>query len=179
MTNDKEENDTKIEDINQIMESKTIKPSFSIIHAIMTLILFKNQEQGMGRYRLCKELGGLEEGKTKTLLTRLKQYNYIITDNRINGHIISPKGRMYVEKIFEKITIPTEPKFSFKNLIVGDFCYYCVIRNSGHLIKSGIEQRDQVMKMGGIGSTILLFKNSKFSFPQQSDEIKKNLIKRN
>lgn len=48
---------------------------------------------------------------------------------------------------------------------LGKFNYAILLKHLSFAIKSGIEQRDAAIKMGGMGATTLLFSKGKFMMP--------------
>ena len=155
-------------DLPKMLESRTIQPSFKEIHVILALIIIKGQEKGIGRYRLKNELN-LPEGAVKSLLTKMKKNELIETDSRISGHKITQKGDSILEELFSKISPPEIPTFDYRPLVIGEFAYYALARNFGDHVKSGIEQRDDAIKIGGTGATCLIYKNKTLNFPKQSN----------
>ena len=58
-------------------------------------------------------------------------------------------------------SIPAETSISRSSVALGRFNYAVLIKQYGFAVKSGIEQRDAAIKMGGSGATTLLFKDNK------------------
>jgi hypothetical protein len=158
---------TMLKDLPNLLKSQTIQPSFKEIHVILALIIINDQEKGIGRYRLKNELN-LPEGAVKSLLTKMKKNELIETDSRISGHKISQRGQSILTELFTKITPPEIPTFDYKSLVIGQYAYYSLARNIGDHVKSGIEQRDDAIKIGGTGATCLIFKDKILSFPKSS-----------
>jgi predicted transcriptional regulator len=164
----------KISELQKIFESATIKPSFKEMHVFLLLIILNEEQhkEGIGRYRLEKELN-LSEGKIKTLLDRMKQkdINLIESNNRISGHRITEKGKYLLNELFQYITPPMPPRFDYKKIALGDFAYYCIVRQGLKNINTGMEQRDEVIKIGGTGATCLIYDNQKFKFPDLKEDM--------
>ena len=51
------------------------------------------------------------------------------------------------------------------SVALGKFNYAILLKHLSFAIKSGIEQRDAAVKMGGMGATTLLFSKGKFMMP--------------
>lgn len=163
-----------LKDLPKIFESATIQPSFKIVHVLLALIIFE-EETKIGRYRLKKELN-LPEGKVKSLLNRMKKPSsegglfLIKMDSRISGHEITQNGKEMLQELYEKITPPKEPEFNYQPLAIADYCYYSLVRNASNILGSGIDQRDEAIKIGGSGATCLVYQNNKFHFPEKNAE---------
>ncbi|MHA1729104.1 MAG: DUF4443 domain-containing protein [Promethearchaeota archaeon] len=156
----------KLKDLPRIYESMTIQPSFKLSHVLLSLIIFNQEKEGIGRYRLTKEIG-LSEGKVKSLLDRMKKMKLIVKFSRIAGHVITGNGKQLLQELYEKITPPKEPKFNVSELVAseGNYQFFCIVKEGSDYLGSGIEQRDEVIKMGGTGATCLIFKDNRFHFP--------------
>lgn len=107
-----------------------------------------------------KELG-LGEGSIKTLIKHLKMEKLIITTNK--GTTMSDRGR----KIFEQMSryICSEAQLPRSTISVSEFNHAILLRNVQFMIKQGVEQRDEAIKMGAKGATTLVFKDGKFLIP--------------
>ena len=162
---------TRLKELPNIFKSETIKPSFKEVHVLLALMVFGEQIKGIGRYKLKKELV-LTEGKVKSLLSRMKKMDLIKSDSRISGHVITDNGREMLEELLQKLSIPKVPTFDFKRISVGNYAYYTVVFNAIGKIKTGMEQRDEVIKIGGTGATCLIYTKHGFEFPksQSSDD---------
>jgi hypothetical protein len=63
-------------------------------------------------------------------------------------------------------SIPAEINIPKCSIALGTFNYAVLLKNFSLVIKSGIEQRDAAIKVGGFGTaTALLFKDNKFVMP--------------
>ena len=66
------------EELDPLWHSPTIKPSFELVHVILALFIFEENEEGIGRYRLQKELS-IGSGTAKSLIIKLKKdLNFIM-----------------------------------------------------------------------------------------------------
>ncbi len=158
----------------EILKSSTIKPSFKEVHVLLALLIFKHlkeENKGIGRYKLMKKLA-LSEGKVRSLLERMKKLNLIKAESNLSAHRITDLGEKVLNELFEKISQPREFKFDLKSLIAGECGYYCIVRNGRKNLGSGIEQRDEVIKIGGTGATCLVFDSDlNFKFPNENDSV--------
>lgn len=169
------------EELDPLFESKTIKPSFDYVHVILAILLFGDNPEGLGRYRLKEELiiGG---GTAKSLVKKLKEeggFIEVLVKNSNNkqqikskGHVLTEKGLQILMKIKNKIPLLDEGDVSIlKNFII-DFeiskSYYCLVRGAADRLKSGIEQRDSAIRLGGLGATCLIYNGNELLFPSYS-----------
>ena len=153
-----------LQKLSQISTSKTIQPSFQLAHVLLSLIIFEQESEGIGRYRLEKELS-LSEGKVRSLLKYLKAIDLVEVKKKI--HLISDKGIKSLQEIYKIFTGPKEPKpkDSFSNIVIGDSVRYSIVFNALDKLNIGMEQRDEAIKIGGSGATCLIMKNGTFHFP--------------
>ncbi|MFX1568383.1 MAG: DUF4443 domain-containing protein [Promethearchaeota archaeon] len=163
------------EEIEPVFYSTTIKPSFERVHVILALFIFGANKEGIGRYRLQKELI-IGSGTARSLIKKLKkEINFITILSDEKGHILEKKGMEYLDKIKEKIPF-IEPGDSMiiKDIVVRpeeNYSYFCLVKNAVNSISNGIEQRDAAIKIGGIGATCLLYNGKYLIFPSQSQDL--------
>lgn len=142
--------------------------SFDIAHIFKALQLIETRGH-ISRDLLCEELN-LGEGSIKTLVKHLKMENMIETSNA--GTKMSDKGKKFFEELLS--SIPTECRIPECSIALGKFNYAILLKRLSFAIKSGVEQRDAAIKMGGMGATTLLFRKGKFMMPTTNyDSLKK------
>lgn len=142
--------------------------SFDIAHTFKALQLIETRGH-MSRDLLCEELN-LGEGSIKTLVKHLKMENMIETSNA--GTKMSDKGKKFFEELLS--SIPAECKIPKCSIALGKFNYAILLKQLSFAIKSGIEQRDAAIRMGGMGATTLLIRKGKFMMPTTNyDSLKK------
>ena len=158
------------EELDALFESKTIKPSFDYVHVILAILIFGNNPNGLGRYRLRKELL-IGEGTAKSLIKKLKENGDFIevlvkqsNNNRQNiltGHILTENGLQILMKIKKYIPLLDEGDiFILKDFILDSKvskAFYCLVKNAANYLKSGVEQRDAAIKVDGLGTTCLIY----------------------
>lgn len=163
------------EELDILFESPTIKPSFEIVHVILALFIFEENKEGIGRYRLQKELL-IGSGTARSLIKKLNEtINFIrvLTDeNKRKGHILTKNGFDFLKKLKQKIPLIEggEPSI-LKDIIIkpeGNNIFFCLVRDAIEKISNGIEQRDAAIKIGGVGATCLLFDGTNLIFPSLS-----------
>ncbi|UCD01441.1 MAG: hypothetical protein JSV23_11290 [Promethearchaeota archaeon] len=159
-------------ELEDLFQSSTIKPTFNLVHIILALFIFGEKEEGIGRYRLQKELE-IGSGTAKSLITKLKEKTEFIqtlSDSNIRkGHILTEKGLRFLNIIKEKIPIINQGDASIlKDIIIesqNNYLYYCLIKNASNKLSNGIVQRDAAIKIGGIGATCLIYNGKDLIFP--------------
>jgi hypothetical protein len=133
--------------------------SFGVVHIFKTLQLI-DRDGRVGRDLLCKELG-LGEGSIKTLVKHLKMNHLVKTSNF--GTTMTERGRAIFAELVE--SIPAETSLPRCSVALGKFNHAVLIKRLSYAVKSGIEQRDAAIKIGGTGATTLLFLEDKFVMP--------------
>lgn len=161
------------EELDALFQSSTIKPSFEKVHIILALFIFDENKEGIGRYRLQKELL-IGEGTAKSLIKKLNETIKFITvteGRKRKGHVLTELGLNYLVKIKERIPIILEGDSTvLQDLIINAeiiFTYFCLIRNANHKISDGVAQRDAAIKVNGSGATCLVFDGNNLIFPSK------------
>lgn len=145
--------------------------SFGVVHIFKTLQLIELGGH-VSRDQLCKELG-LGEGSVKTLIKHLKMNNLVKTSNR--GTTLTERGQAIFSELIA--CIPSEKTLPRCSVALGRFNHAVLIKELSYAVKSGIEQRDAAIKVGGIGATTLLFVDNKFIMPtagRSQDSLRKD-----
>ncbi len=169
-----------LKELDEMFHSETIKPTFEYAHILLALFIFGENPDGIGRYRLQKELL-IGSGTAKSLITKLsKKTNFVAVPdkNRRKGHILTDAGLKYLNKIKNVILLINDGDLSIlKDVIIefkGAHAYLCQVKNSSEKITNGIAQRDAAIKVNGIGATCLVYDGENFHFPltsaSESDE---------
>jgi len=166
------------QELNELFESTTIKPTFEKVHIILALFIFGENMEGIGRYRLQKELL-IGSGTSRSLIKKLKQRGGFITvangdiksksESQRKGHILTEKGLNYLNKIKIHIPILIEGNLEIlKDIIIETYeanPYICQVKNRGDRITNGVAQRDAAIKVDGIGATCLIYNGDRLVFP--------------
>ena len=95
------------EELEVLFESPTIKPSFEEVHVILSLFIFDENREGIGRYRLQKELL-IGEGTAKSLIKKLneKARFLVVTERgKRKGHVLTEKGISFLGEVKKKIPL--------------------------------------------------------------------------
>ncbi|MCS7131480.1 MAG: winged helix-turn-helix transcriptional regulator [Hadesarchaea archaeon] len=116
----------------------------------------------IGRKELARELG-TGEGSVRTILERLERRGLITSSRR--GHSITAKGRRELGKVSRYVRVDAG------DLTVGDVDVATIVRGAAAMVKQGIEQRDEAIKAGADGATVLVLKDGKLQFPDGFFEV--------
>jgi predicted transcriptional regulator len=129
--------------VESLASEKAPGPSttFSMFHIYYALELMA--QKPIGRNRLAQKLS-VGEGAIRTIVNRLKDEQLIVTAKE--GCRLTPKGIEVWQK-FEEL-FPQRTEVEQTELTRSPFNYAILVKNSGHKIGSGIEQRDAAI-MGG------------------------------
>ncbi len=140
-------------------------PRFAEVHIRRALELIA-EHKTIGRKQLAKRLG-VGEGSMRTILNQLKKQS-LITSSR-GGHALTAKGRRSLGKPLEFVQIDAG------DLTVGEVDVVTIVRGAAAKVKKGIEQRDEAIKAGADGATVLIFKAGKLQFPDGFARVEKGL----
>ena len=135
-----------------------VRASYSTVDIIKVLFLLS--EKPMGRNQLMKGVK-LGEAPIKTLTKRLKKNNLIKKTTK--GSILTKKGTLLVGKILKNISKPVE--IGPNKDTVGKYNFAVLIKKASSRVRSGVEQRDEAIKIGADGATTLICKNERLTFP--------------
>jgi len=139
-------------------------PSFSVFHLLRAIELVA--EKTMGRARLADGLN-VGEGAVRTILERLKDDGLVAISR--DGCALTSEGLRLLKEyrsIFEK-----KIEIGKNELTLGDYNCAILIKNRGHKIKSGVEQRDASVMVGAKGATTIMFKEGRLKIPSVSDDV--------
>ncbi|MHA2281752.1 MAG: DUF4443 domain-containing protein [Promethearchaeota archaeon] len=169
-----------------LFESSTIKPSFKEVHVILSLFIFDENREGIGRYRLQKELL-IGEGTAKSLIKKLNEkirFLMVTDKGRRKGHVLTEKGNHFLDDVKKKIPLLKGGNLSLlRSITIESFNinpYFCLIKNAAKDITTGIEQRDAAIKVGGKGATCLIYNGKNLVFPSRlGSEDSFNIVEEN
>lgn len=151
-----------------LFESKTIMPSYKLPHILSAIFILGQSPQGVGRYKIKNEIK-LGEGSTKTLLNRLKDIGIINTEDKEKpqrGHILTTKGQEFFRHLIDRMTIPMIIDNPQQKYVVGKNAAFLVL-NHEYLAPNyslDISARDEAIKIGGSGATVVKFRDNQFYF---------------
>jgi predicted transcriptional regulator len=167
--------------IENIVRQKAPGPSttFSMFHIFYALELMAAKP--IGRNKLAEKLN-VGEGAIRTIISRLKDGGLIVTSKE--GCRLTDKGKDVWEKIEE--IFPKRVEIERTPLTTAEYNYAFLVKNSGHKVKSGIEQRDAAIMGGARRAVVIVSKNGHLmiesvsksienDFPEASNKIFKDL----
>ena len=167
--------------IESLASPKRPGPSttFSMFHIFFALELVSKKP--IGRNKLADKLN-VGEGAIRTIISRLKDAGLIVTSKE--GCTLTDKG-LSVWKNFEEF-FPARAKIEKTALTTSKFNYAFLVKNKGHKVKSGIDQRDAAIMGGARRALVIVFKNSSLiiesisnsieeDFPEAANKILKDL----
>lgn len=134
------------------------QPNFHQYDVYRTLEIISSMGP-IGRHLLRKEVE-LTECSVRTILRKLMSKGYI--ESKPQGQSLSPDGSAYTAGL------PYFQKSFFVDagdLSLGEYDYVIVTRKDASALTNAISQRDEAIKIGGDGATILTFSKGKFSMP--------------
>jgi predicted transcriptional regulator len=136
--------------IESLASEKAPGPSttFSMFHIFFAIELLA--QKPVGRNKLAETMG-VGEGAIRTIISRLKDAQLIVTAKE--GCRLTEKG-MQTWKKFEEL-FPARVEIEKNELTHSECNYAFLVKNSGHKIGSGIEQRDAAI-MGGAKRAIAI-----------------------
>jgi predicted transcriptional regulator len=142
-------------------------PTFSVFHMLRAIELIG--KKAIGRSKLAKELG-VGEGAMRTMIKRLKDAG-LVTISKL-GCALTSKGL----KLWNEYNTVLRRKVEIGKieLTLADYNFAILVKNRGHKVKSGMEQRDAAIMVGAKGATTIMFKGKRLIIPSVSDDVAKN-----
>jgi len=134
---------------------KGARPSFTEFHKWMALELIAEKGR-ISRQELCKWLS-LGEGSVRTLLEDLKRKGLVVSCR--SGHSLTEKGRKYLGEPLRYVRVDVG------GITVGKVNVATVVRGAAGKVRP-LRQRDEAIKVGAAGATVLIFKDGKLRFPE-------------
>jgi predicted transcriptional regulator len=153
--------------------------TFSMFHIFYALELMA--EKPIGRTKLAEKLN-VGDGAIRTIISRLKDAGLIVTSKE--GCKLTDKGlsvwKNFAEVFPKRVVIEKTP------LTTSEYNYAFLVKNRGHKVKSGIDQRDAAIMGGARRAVVIVSKNGHLviesvsnsiekDFPEAANKILKNL----
>jgi len=138
--------------------------TFSMFHIFYALELMAKKP--IGRNKLAEKLN-VGEGAIRTIISRLKDSGLIVTSKE--GGTLTDKG-VRVWKNFEKV-FPKRVVIGKTALTTSEYNYAFLVKNKGHRVKSGIDQRDAAIMGGARRALVIVFKNGHLMIESISNSI--------
>jgi len=158
--------------IESVAGEKAPGPSttFSVAHIFCALELVA--EKPIGRNKLAEKLN-VGEGAVRTIINHLKDAGLIVTSKA--GCTLTAKG-VSVWKKFEEF-FPKRGEIGKTELTTAEHNYAFLVKNSGHKVKSGIEQRDAAIVAGAKRAVVIVSKGGHLIIESVSNNIEKEFPK--
>jgi predicted transcriptional regulator len=154
--------------IESLASPKAPGPSttFSMFHIFYALELVAKKP--IGRNKLAEKLN-VGEGAIRTIISRLKDADLIATSKE--GCTLTDKG-LRVWKKFEDV-FPKRVEIEKTALTTSNYNYAFLVKNKGHKIKSGIDQRDAAIMGGARRALVIVSRNGRLMIESVSNSIEK------
>jgi predicted transcriptional regulator len=141
--------------------------TFSIFHIFYALELMA--EKPIGRTKLAEKLN-IGEGAIRTIISRLKDAGLIVTSKE--GCNLTDKGLNVWEKFAE--VFPKRVEIEKTALTTSEYNYAFLVKNKGHKVKSGIDQRDAAIMGGARRAVVIVSKHGHLIIESVSNRIEKD-----
>jgi len=141
--------------------------TFSMFHIFFALELMA--EKPIGRTKLAEKLK-VGEGAIRTIISRLKDAGLIVTSKE--GCNLTDKG-LSVWKNFAEV-FPKRVKIEKTPLTTSEYNYAFLVKNRGHKVKSGIDQRDAAIMGGARRAVVIVSKKGHLVIESVSNSIEKD-----
>ena len=141
--------------------------TFSMFHIFYALELMA--EKPIGRTKLAEKLN-VGEGAIRTIISRLKDAGLIVTSKE--GCNLTNKGFSVWEKFAE--VFPKRIEIEKTPLTTSEYNYAFLVKNRGHKVKSGIDQRDAAIMGGARRAVAIVSKNGHLIIESVSNSIEKD-----
>ncbi len=134
-------------------------PLFSPIHILKVILLIRDNGP-IGRSRLAI-LTGLGEGSVKTIINRLRAANIVSSTRR--GVVLTGNGvrlGLLLKRLLPKAAfLPRIP------ITLGRYNYALLVKGMAEMVKIGLEQRDEAVRMGALGATTIIKRGCELIMP--------------
>jgi predicted transcriptional regulator len=141
--------------------------TFSMFHIFYALELVAKKP--IGRNKLAEKLN-VGEGAIRTIISRLKDAGLIVTSKE--GCNLTDKGLSIWEKFVE--VFPQRIKIEKTPLTTSAYNYAFLVKNRGHKVKSGIDQRDAAIMGGARRAVVIVSKHGHLIIESVSNSIEKD-----
>ena len=144
--------------------------TFSVAHIFHTLELVA--EKPIGRNKLAEKLD-VGEGAVRTIINHLKDAGLIETSKA--GCTLTAKGLSIWKKFGE--LFPKRGEIEKTDLTTAEHNYAFLVKNTGHKVKSGIEQRDAAIIAGAKRAVVIVSKGGHLIIESVSNDIERDFPK--
>jgi hypothetical protein len=140
--------------------------SFTIFHVYYALELLS--QKPLGRNKLAEKLC-VGDGAVRTIISRLKEAKLIEISK--GGCSLTEKGKQ-VWSQFEDI-FPTQADLMPSELYPSEFNHAFLVKDCGHKVGSGIDQRDAAIFAGARKTLVIVYKKGHLCIESVSDNLEK------
>ncbi len=144
-------------------------PAFSVFHLLLVIELVA--ENPIGRGKLAQNLG-VGEGVMRTILGRLTDAGLVTTSKA--GCRLTERG-LGIWKEYNSIVRKVE--IGRNELTDASHTYAILVKDHGHGLKSGMEQRDAAVMAGAKTATTMLYKARRLNIPSVTENAEKDFPK--
>ena len=141
--------------------------TFSMFHIFYALELVARKP--IGRNKLAEKLN-VGEGAIRTIIRRLKDSGLIVTSRM--GCTLTDRG-LSLWKDFET-AFPKRVEIEKTALTTSEYNYAFLVKNKGHKVKSGIDQRDAAIMGGAKRALVTVFKDGRLIIESISNNIERD-----
>jgi predicted transcriptional regulator len=141
--------------------------TFSMFHIFYALELMA--EKPIGRNKLAEKLN-VGEGAIRTIISRLKDAGLIETSKE--GGTLTDKGLSVWKKFME--FFPKRVEVEKTPLTNSKYNYAFLVKDKGHKVKSGIDQRDAAIMGGARRALVIVSKSGHLIIESVSDNIEED-----
>lgn len=144
-------------------KSRTKRVEGSEVKELLTLLVL-NQKSPIGRYRLKAALGLSEhEGLVKQMLVELQKQGYISANK--SGCTLTQNGKTLLWRRLKDFHIKEIKAFDLPPFRAGSVSIGLHLENMADKIGSAMAIRDDAIRGGATGATIIFFKEGKLCIP--------------
>ena len=136
-------------------------PAFTAVHVSLAVIVIGDRGP-IGRIELSRRLG-LGEGAVRTIIKHLTARSFV--DPAKEGCVLTTRGMTLYKSLRSKLS-EIHP-LNARQLALDRANAAVLIRNSGDVVRSGIEQRDAAIRAGATGACTLVYRNGKLAMPKR------------
>lgn len=139
---------------------------FSVLHMLLALELIA--EKPIGRNKLAQKLN-VGEGAVRTILGRLEDAGLIVISKA--GCSLTKEGTSLWK---EYSSVVKKVKIGKSELSNAEHNFAVLVRDQGHKLKSGMDQRDAAVMVGAKNATTMVFKDGKLIIPSVTNDVFKD-----
>ena len=141
--------------------------TFSMFHIFYALELMT--EKPIGRIKLAKKMG-VGKGAIRTIISHLKEARLSQTSK--DGCKLTEKGVSVWNSFLD--VIPKGIEIKRTTLTTSKFNYAFIVRNKGHWVKTGIDQRDAAIMGGAKRALVIVVKKGRLIIESVSEKVEED-----